>query len=1016
MVANPQTQLGLAIVVVVFCHNFGIAQSVEPSFEPTSIEFFEKEIRPRLVEHCFECHSRESDDVMAGLFLDSRQQILEGGDSGAAISLEHPESSLLLESIRYEGFEMPPSGKLDSESIEKFEQWIALGAPWPKESLPNVEKSNAKFDLEERRANHWAWHPIMAAKAPDRSALGDHAGWPRDDIDMFVAEKWLTGGVSPAPDVAPEVLMRRAYADLIGLPPSSEQVAAFLEDPNVSRYENLVDDLLDSPHFGERWGRHWLDLVRYAETCGHEFDYEIPNAFQYRDYVIRAFNQDVSHNQLIQEHIAGDLLDEPRLNPEEGFNESILGTGFWRLGEAVHSPVDILKDESDRFDNMIDVMSKTFLGLTVSCARCHDHKFDAISTADYYALTGFLQSSQFVQSDFSSGDQRRITAKRLEKLDRENSQALQQMLLEKFPDLAVEFQRESSICKQLKPYSIFEWQPISSWSFPQDPPYVAYAANQIRPPKKLDDSTALEFSWVDSYEFLPEVAPQEAGRGRGEVGKLAQLPRAGRTWRSPKFELATPKLVCRVRGEGEIFVEVDSHRILNGPLHGETLQRFDRENEWVTFDLARYVGHRVHVEVTPSSGSQVSILGVFVGAPAEAIEAQRDFDSIRRDKAQSLSSRVSALLESEVPLRGEVEKMVTAWKSQREDLLSQSIPPAIFAPGLRDGDSENAHVYIRGNSSNQGRETPKQFLTALRKSESEFLTRDFQAGSGRLALADAMLCQNNPFSARVAVNRIWHHLLGKGIVASPDDFGVLGERPTHPELLDYLASEFIANGQSWKYLIRRIMLSRTYQMSGRPSEISVVKDPSNHWIHHRPPKRLEGEIIRDHLLAISGRLDPSQYGPSIPIHLTAFMDGRGKPKSGPEDGDGRRSIYLAIRRNFLSPFFSAFDAPTPFSSMGRRSVSNVPGQALILMNDPFVQSQCRLTAERLLNDFDQNEARVDWLYRSIFARSPNEAERELVLEFISTASTGNGSADQDVELWVEVVHALINTKEFVFIP
>ena len=395
-----------------------------PAPTPQQLEFFEKQVRPLLAEHCYECHSVGAKKLQAGLLLDSREALITGGESGQALVPGEPDESLLVEAVRYESYEMPPKGKLPDEQIAIFERWVTMGAPWPDEAPPTASVERPDFDLEERKQTHWAWQPVQD---PDRPAV-ENKEWPRSPIDAFVLADLEARGLQPAGDADRLAILRRLHLDLVGLPPSADEFDAFVDDRSEDAVAQVVDRLLDSPRFGERWGRHWLDLVRYAESRGHEYDNDVPNAFQYRDYVIRALNADVPYDQLVREHIAGDLLSEPRLHPEQGFNESILGTGFWFLGEWVHSPVDIRKDEADRFDNMIDVMSKTFLGATVACARCHDHKFDPISTADYYSLTGFLQSSDYRQVRFESIEQNRRVAAELATVDQKHQRALLERL------------------------------------------------------------------------------------------------------------------------------------------------------------------------------------------------------------------------------------------------------------------------------------------------------------------------------------------------------------------------------------------------------------------------------------------------------------------------------------------------------------------------------------------------------------------------------------------------------------
>ena len=417
-VGRPQ-MVGVAMTPRTFTPRIGFllasallaAWSCTACASDAGVEFFEKKVRPVLVEQCYQCHSAKSKKLRGGLRLDSRAGMLQGGDRGAAVTPGHPEKSLLIEAIGYKDadIQMPKKGKLSNAVVADLTAWVKMGAPWGKDDGVASTPLKPAFDLQQRKRDHWAWKPIRAVEPP---AVMNTA-WVRDPVDRFILAKLEAKSLSPAPSADKRVLLRRLYFDLIGLPPSPEQVAAFVKDESADAYEKVVDRLLASPQFGERWARHWLDLVRYGESRGHEFDYTIPNAYEYRDYVIRAFNADVPYNQFVTEHFAGDLLPKPRLNPKDGFNESIIGTGFWFLGEEVHSPVDVSQDQADRFANRIDVMGKTFLGLTIACARCHDHKFDAISTKDYYSLFGLLESCNYRLVRFDSLDHNRKVAREL---------------------------------------------------------------------------------------------------------------------------------------------------------------------------------------------------------------------------------------------------------------------------------------------------------------------------------------------------------------------------------------------------------------------------------------------------------------------------------------------------------------------------------------------------------------------------------------------------------------------------
>ena len=357
-------------------------------------------------------------------------------------------------------------------------------------------------------------------------------------------------------------------------------------------------------------------------------------------------------------------------------------------------------------------------------------------------------------------------------------------------------------------------------------------------------------------------------------------------------------------------------------------------------------------------------------------------------------------------------RILDAWQHERTSLNSKVVHKSRLALAMMDGTGEDDRILIRGNSSKPGSVEPRHFLTAVTGNQ----PMRIRMGSGRLELAHQVNAPANPLTSRVIVNRIWHYLMGRGIVPTTDDFGVLGQRPSHPRLLDHLATRFVHDGQSMKRMIRTIVLSRTYQMSSHADPVAIAADPNNLLWHHRPPKRLEGEVIRDALLSLSGQLDETQFGAPVPIHLTPFMDGRGRPaKSGPLDGAGRRSIYTAVRRNFLSPFMTTFDSPTPFSTMGRRNVSNVPAQALILMNDPLVVELAGQWATRAIEAQSTIESRIPWMYQTAFARQPTAQEQSVALGFLKSQLSGNKAEENDHQLWTDFAHALVNTKEFIFL-
>jgi len=1013
-------------VVVSVSWTYGQQDKFDAPPKPTAeqLEFFEREIRPLLIEHCYECHSSKSSRLKAGLLLDSRQGMLKGGDSGPAIIQFNPDESLLIQAVRYETFEMPPKGKLQTKDIDLLTKWVATGAHWPEEKESSAGPARAVFDWQKRKASHWAWQPITTPPLP----LVTKSDWPKSAIDDFILAGLEKSGLKPAGPADKYTLIRRLYFDLVGLPPSPDQVQDFVNNETTQATEQLVDQLLRSPQFGERWGRHWLDLVRFAESRGHEFDNDAPYAYQYRDYVIRTLNADTPYDQLIREHIAGDLLPSPRLHPIEQFNESILGTGFWHLGEWVHSPVDIRKDESDRFDNMIDVMSKAFLGVTVSCARCHDHKFDAISTEDYYSIAGFLQSSDYREVAFDSLENNKKVGTQLYELDAKFRQQLSTLLSTKASILAEEMKQiaESRVAESVDPAVaeclVIDYATVSPNEFLTDGELFGKRSRTVGECylTEVNGSGKIEFARSTaavSDPFWNAIKKQEASSPNSK-SSVAGLPRSGRTLRSPTFTLRNGKVLCRVQGRGHIVACVDSHRLVAGPLHGETVRGIPKAEglQWVAMDLGRYVGHRLHLEFTPEVDSQLEVQLVVQGASPEQLKVIEESQTKLAEKMGQLAQRMETMLQSDATASEALNGIMENWASERASLQQQVRSTSRVAMSMMDGTGEDEHVLIRGSSSNPGKSVPRRFLSAVDGAEPIPIDR----GSGRLQLAERINSATNPLTSRVIVNRIWHHLMGRGIVPTTDDFGVLGQRPSHPELLDHLALQFLADGRSIKKMIRSIVLSSTYQMESRASGDAMESDPKNLLWHHHPQKRLEGETIRDSLLSISGQLDSTMFGPSIPVHLSTFMDGRGRPgKSGPLDGAKRRSIYLEVRRNFLSPMFVAFDTPTPFSSMGRRNVSNVPAQALILMNDPLLTELSKAWAQRAcatipMKEGQQPDARVQWMVMTAFSRHATDLELIAARKFLDKHATENGLAVRDTALWEDFAHALINKKEFIF--
>lgn len=1066
----------------------GVCRADEAATKPTpsQLEFVRSKVLPLLEARCFQCH-RDADNPKGGLLLSSRAAMLKGGDSGAAIIPGTANESLLIEAVRYESFEMPPRSRMPEAEVKILEKWIDDGAPWPPEMEPASPIADRKFPLEQRRQSHWAWQPIEDPEVP----LTINNTWASDSIDAFVLSGLEASGLTPAADADRYTLVRRIYFDLIGLPPTADQVAEFVNDSahDKTALTKVVDKLLESPRFGERWGRHWLDLVRYAESLGHEFDYPLHHAHEYRDYVIRAFNADVPYDQLIREHVAGDLISEPRRHPTHGFNESIIGTGFWYLNEDKHSPVDVRAEEAAKIDNRIDVFSKAFLGMTVACARCHDHKFDAISTQDYYALAGFLQSSRrqhaYLDPDGSiSTHTRTIVELREAAHTLAARHSLPKAELRRYILAAVagnEPPGESTPSTPLTDHSEISSQLAKALaqeeaSSPRHllslPATLAKSAKEgssdseltqtvdrwmsavQQPNANTDTSLFADFAqglpdgWFalghafanPTEKRLPQLTStgQIAFHSDGiHSGNIARKLRGAVT--SPTFELQHPEILLRVAGEDcRVRLVIDGYTMyeFNGLLFGGFQQAIntDGKYQWIRLagDVHRYQGHRVHLEILDEGDGWFDLREVRFAKRPGAQPAENSASDFNQAVAQRLKGNPSKSLAEVIEVwlqhifaeptkcqqlclnqllySDETRAELTTLRNQWQQ-TADSIPAPMTVLAMTEGTPENERVFIRGSHNNLGQTAPRAVLTALRNSS----TPPEYSNSGRMHLAENLISESNPLTARVAVNRIWHQLFGRGIVASTDNFGVLGQPPTHPLLLDHLAVSFRRSGWSFKQMIRRIVLSRTYRMSSQATDEAAKMDPTNARLHHFRVRRLQGEAIRDALLAVSGRLDTKMFGPPVPVHLTPFMTGRGRPASGPLDGNGRRSIYISVRRNFLSPLMLAFDVPAPVSTAGKRTSSNVPAQALLMLNNEFVNQQATLWADRLLSNPDLSTQELlsrAWL--DLYSRPISQSELELLLEYSTNA---DGQQDERVsrETLTEICHVLMNAKDFTFL-
>ncbi|MFM2163754.1 MAG: hypothetical protein RL325_191 [Planctomycetota bacterium] len=924
---------------------------------------FDREVRPVLAARCYSCHGNDPDSRKAGLRFDTFEGATSLLRSGRrAIVPGRPDESAMLArvSAREPDERMPPEGHepLTADEVAAIREWIAAGAEF---TAP------------------WAFRPMAEPAVPP---VAD-AAWPRSDIDRFVLATREAAGLSaPARDIDPAALLRRVSFDLTGLPPSEADLRAYLAAPTEAALDAFIDRSLASPAFGERWGRHWLDLARYAETLAHEFDYEIPSAWRYRDWVIDCFNSDLPPARFVAEQIAGD-----RLPPRPGMglpNAAPLGTAFWFLGPATHAPVDVRVDEADRIAGSIDVAGRSLLGLTVACARCHDHKFDPIPARDFFALAGMLRNTRRV----------------LGFLDTDANAAIQAVEVQAALDAASFVSGASTAAGRTEPASGITciddagWSGVSwhrsghafasgFFSTTPSPPLLALAAD--------GSLRAAESGTIDSARIDARL-----------VGSA----------RSPAFAIGARYIHVRVRGASSwMRLMIDNYWLddQNGLLFEGMRRRLadvdpaqqpardPRDFEWrfETFDLARFQGERAYLELIDDGGGWIEVDAILASDDATP-PAPEAWDT---DGATTpLAAGAPASPEAAAALEAARAKAVAA-----RDALVACAPP-VRALVAEDSGSFDEPVHLRGSPRNYGAVVPRATLSFLDGGSSTGIS-----GSGRLQLAESITSPDNPYLWRTLANRVWLKLFGRGIVETPDDFGQLGAAPWSPELLDHLALK-LARGATFKELIREVVRTRAYRAEADDDTL-----PPRAW-GPLAVRRLDAEAIRDAMLAASARLDSTAGGPSVPARLTEHMQGRGRPgQGGPVDGAGRRSVYIAVRRNFLDPFMQAFDQPVPATTCGKRHSSNVPAQALALLNSDLAHELAafwgrRLAAETAASD----DARVESMWLAAFARAPRGDERSAARAFLAAERAVAAEPREDAA-FAALAHALFSAKEFVFL-
>ena len=800
-------------LALMLCPHSGFAEEADSE----GIRFYESKIRPLLLDHCADCHGAETQE--SDLRLDTPGHINLGGKSGPVVIPLKPEQSLLISALSHEdeALSMPPDEKLPATEIKLLTQWVSMGAPMPDAEVI-ATRQRIPFNLEEAR-KHWSFTPLQKLKANDFDKSY------QNPIDHFIFSKLSEQGLTPAQPASKNVLIRRAYLDLIGLPPTPEQVDRFLADESPAAFQNVVDELLASPHYGERWGRHWLDVARYADSNGLDENIAHGNAWRYRDYVIAAFNSDKPFNEFIQEQIAGDLLN----GDAQPTHEQLIATGFLSLGPKVLAEGDETKMQMDIIDEQIDTTGRAFLGLTLGCARCHDHKFDPIRADDYYALAGIFKST-----------------KTMESLKR-----------------------------------------IAKWN-----------EHVIASPEQLEEKV---------------LHDQEIASVQAKIDELKKQQTEKKT---------------------------------------------------------------VSVDATGENESS---------------------EPIPQAKELSVAEQLKALDKQLKELKGSTPELPTAM-------------------GVVEGEAKDVPIHVRGSHLSLGRDVTRGVPLVLSHGDPGLQNPQ---QSGRLELANWLTSNENPLTARVWVNRVWRWHFGKGIVSTTNNFGLLGTEPTHPELLDWLAIEFMKNGWSTKQLHRQMMLSKTYQMSSAYNERNSEIDPENRFHWRRNQQRMEAEVFRDSVLAASGQLDRSMGGSMLHVKNREFIFNH-TSKDETNYASTRRSVYLPVIRNNLYVGFSLFDYTDASVPNGDRSTSTVAPQALYALNSDLVLTAAEKLAERLIEQHaDDLGLRVQSLYKISYGRLPTHSEIEAVqdylLNFNSSPTETEESTTQNLKAWTALCQAFLISNEFIYV-
>ncbi len=942
---------------LLFCQgNLAVAQTAS-SDEVATVDFA-KEIQPLLARRCFACHG--PDVAESGLRLDSLEGALAELDSGDfAVVAHNPDASVLLDRIasEEEGFRMPPEGKPLTESEQDaLRKWISSGAEWKQ---------------------HWAFEPIVQRPIPQTEGqLVDV-----NPVDAFIDAKLRSKGLSRTQPASPAALQRRVYFDLIGLPPSPDEVDDFLKRAEVdfnSAYEQEVDKLLSSEHYGERWARHWLDVVRFAETNSFERDGRKPNAYRYRDYVIQSLNEDKPYDQFLREQLAGDELANVT-------RESLVATGFYRLGLWDDEPADRELAMYEGYDDIITTVGQGILGLTMNCCRCHDHKIDPIPTADYYSMLAFFRN--LTPNGYGPNVERPLVASAA---DREKLQRAEQEIRDRGDQLQAKLtQLEGELQAQLSTKTT-----AATTTYDLDNVEYRFYRDSFQSLPNFDDLKPEDIGKLDPPYFDLQPATRADEFGFVFTGTIV-VPQDGQY----TFVLDSDD-GSRLIIEDQVIAEYDGIHGVGNP-----------KRATVQLSKGRQAIRLEYFQATSDKGLRLFWSGPgFKRRWLTARKAQATSDLV-----QILNSPVAEELDAETVAEYRTTKRALEENSRRQPWDEYGL--CVSEHGTSSADT---FILLRGSPQGQGEKVEPRFPTIL-GGESPEITANPQANTTgrRLALANWITADDNRLTSRVIVNRVWQHHFGRGIVRSPNNFGQLGETPTHPELLDWLSANLMQSGWRLKPLHKLLLMSETYRQSTLAADETLDKDPNNDWFGHFNMRRMSAEEIRDTLLATTGQLNLKMFGPSIFPEISGevlagqSVPGSGWDKSSPED-QARRSVYIHVKRSLVVPLLSAFDFPETDSSCEARFMTTQPGQALSMLNGDFLNQQSALFAQRVQQEAGADRAnQIKLAFQLAMSREAQPAEIERAIKLMDTLRS-------EFELSEEQALAncclyLFNLNEFIYL-